>query len=54
MIYEGTQYIIDVKNGFYVSYYFYKKRVFERFYFPVAKIFSSTKPAKLLHKTIFK
>ena len=58
---------IDVKNAFYVFYYFYKKRVFndflflERFLFSSLEIFYPTKPAKnptkpvkFFHKTTFK
>src|SRR6218665_1528892 len=43
--------IIDVKNVFYVFYYFYKKRVFyflERFLFSSGEIFYPSKPAKIL------
>ena len=41
-------FIIFYKNAF-LTFLF-----LERFYFLVAKLFNSTKPAKLLHKTTFK
>ena len=45
-------------QSFHFFYYFDKKRMFSGFfnvfYFLVAKLFNSPKPAKLLHKTTFK